>query len=92
MILDNTDAKGEHRVVCPVPTGNKSFLILFQWTITDLGNGRCTVFHEQTQKFLSAVDKGNFNWQPALKSETEKGFTSADRLWIFEKTTEFSYT
>lgn len=90
--LDIADARGGHRVVRPVPIGNNSFLIVFQWTITDLGNGRCTVFHEQTQKFFTAVDQGNFNWRSALKSETDVGFTPADRLWIFERTTEFSYT
>jgi len=64
---------------------------IFQWTITELGNGRCTVFHEQTKEFLTAVNKGGFNWQPALQRETDAGFKVEDKIWIFERTSAITY-
>lgn len=77
--LDLTDARGDQRV----------------WTITDKGNGKCTVYSDKARLYLTPRNvstSGGFDWQPTLRAATEPSFTEVERLWTFEKTTNLTHT
>ncbi|KAF8904091.1 hypothetical protein CPB84DRAFT_698930 [Gymnopilus junonius] len=74
LTTDKEDRRGNHRC----------------WTIQDLGNGICTIFNAGSKKYLTAYDKGSYNWALTVKAESD--VTEEDRHWIIQPTSDFTYS
>ncbi|KIL57319.1 hypothetical protein M378DRAFT_200813 [Amanita muscaria Koide BX008] len=75
LTLDTQDRKGNHRT----------------WLITDLGNGKCTIFNQNSKKYLCVRDKGSYNWEPTALADDNIA-NEENKIWIIEPTSDFTYS